>query len=125
MVYIDKFFRIRIDYEDLDLLPNFVRENNLDICCTGGIDRNRDGWFYIDAYGSDKETKTLSENFFKWKTDRLTIEQIDITEYLLDRQKEVGTGDRYKDKKELLRGYGTKVKKWWAILMSKKLNKHW
>lgn len=43
MVYIDKFFRIRIDYEDLDLLPNFVRENNLDICCTGGIDRNRDG----------------------------------------------------------------------------------
>jgi len=33
----DKFFRIRIDSDNIENLTNFIKENPLDIGCTGGI----------------------------------------------------------------------------------------
>jgi hypothetical protein len=106
----EKIFRIRIDSDDFDTLTNFLKENPLDLGCTGGITKNKDGLFSVEAYGSEKETVILRENIAKKKFDKIRTELEDITQYLSDRQKEVGSGDRYKDKKELLRGYGTKVK---------------
>lgn len=106
----DKFFRIRIDSDDFETLTNFLQENPLDIGCTGGITETKDGHFSIEAYGSENETKKLRESVLKKKSDKITIDLVDITQYLSDRQKEVGKGDRYKDNKELLRGHGTKVK---------------
>jgi len=105
----DKFFRIRIDSDNIENLTNFIKENPLDIGCTGGITEYKDGHFSIEAYGNENETKKLQEDALK-KSDKITIDLVDITQYLSDRQKEVGTGDRYKDKKESLQGYGTKVK---------------
>jgi len=105
----DKFFRIRIDSDNIENLTNFIKENPLDIGCTGGITEYKDGHFSIEAYGNENETKKLQEEALK-KSDKISIYLVDITQYLSDRQKEVGTGDRYKDKKESLQGYGTKVK---------------
>lgn len=106
----DKIFRIRIDSDDFEQLTNFLNENQLDIGCTGGI-RKIDGRFSVEAYGSEKETMTLRENVLrKMISDKISLDLIDITQYLSDRQKEVGKGDRYKDTKAILRGYGTKVK---------------
>jgi len=109
----EKVFKIKAHSDNLELLQNLVRELDLDIGCTGGITVEKER-FSVDIYASEKEATILEKKIVeKGLSKKIILDITDITDYLSDRLKEVGTGDRYKEDKEakvIPRGLGTKVK---------------
>jgi|GEM_PF-956212 len=108
----EKTFKVRAHSDNLELLQNFLREHKLDIGCTGGI-TVKEKRYSVDIYASEKEKNQLQKEILeKGLSKKIILEISDITDYLSDRLKEVGTGDRYKETKEgkvIPRGLGTKV----------------
>jgi hypothetical protein len=106
----DKVFKITASSDNADLLHNLIREQNLDIGCTGGI-TSKDNKFSIDIYASEKEVTKLQEKVLaEGLTKKISLETTDITDHLSDRLKEVGTGNKYEGAKEVPHGLGKKVK---------------
>ena len=106
----DKVFKITARSDNADLLHTLIREQDLDIGCTGGI-TSKDNKFSIDIYASEKEVTKLQEKVLaEGLTKKISLEITDITDFLSDRLKEVGKGDRYKEGKEVPHGLGKKVK---------------
>jgi len=106
----DKVFKITARSEDANLLHDLIREQNLDIGCTGGITM-KDKHFSIDVYASEEEVTKLKEKILaKELSQKISLEITDITNQLSDRLKEVGTGNRYESAKEVPHGLGKKVK---------------
>ena len=106
----DKVFKITARSEDANLLHNLIREQNLDIGCTGGITM-KDKHFSIEIYASEKDVVKLKEKILANElSERISLEITDITNELSDRLKEVGSGNRYEGGKEVPHGLGKKVK---------------
>ena len=106
----DKVFKITARSEDANLLHDLIREQNLDIGCTGGITM-KDKHFSIDVYASEEEITKLQEKVLaEGLTKKISLETTDITDQLSDRLKEVGTGNKYEVGKEVPHGLGKKVK---------------
>jgi hypothetical protein len=106
----DKVFKITARSDNADLLHKLIREQNLDIGCTGGI-TSKDDKFTVDIYGSEKEVAKLQDKVLaEGLTKRISLETTDITAQLSDRLKEVGTGNKYEGAKEVPHGLGKKVK---------------
>jgi hypothetical protein len=103
-------FKIRASFDSQKLLEDLLRKHKLDVGCTGGI-TVRNNRYSIDIYASKKEVNKLRKEIIdKGLSKRISLDLTDITDYLSDRLKEVGTGDRYKRAKGIPRGLGTKVK---------------
>lgn len=106
----DKVFKITARSDNADLLHNLIREQDLDIGCTGGI-TSKDNKFSIDIYASEEEVTKLQEKVLaEGLTKKISLETTDITDQLSDRLKEVGTGNKYEGAKEVPHGLGKKVK---------------
>ena len=106
----DKVFKITARSENVDLLHDLIREQNLDIGCTGGITFKDDN-FYIETYASEKEVTKLQEKVLaEGLTKKISLETTDITDHLSDRLKEVGKGNKYEGANQVPHGLGKKVK---------------
>ena len=106
----DKVFKITARSDSAESLHELIREQNLDIGCTGGI-TFKDNKYSVDIYASAQEVNKLQEKVLaKELTKKVSLETTDITEHLSDRLKEVGTGNKFGIGKEVPHGLGKKVK---------------
>jgi hypothetical protein len=63
---LEKVFKIRAHSDSLEFLQDIIREQKLDIGCTGGITfKNKD--FSVDIYASEKEVTKLQKKFLEKK----------------------------------------------------------
>jgi hypothetical protein len=107
---LDKVFKITARSDNADLLHKLIREQNLDIGCTGGI-TSKDNKLSIDINASENEVTKLQEKVLaEGLTKKISLEIKDITDQLSDSLKEVGTGNKYEGSKEVPHGLGKKVK---------------
>jgi hypothetical protein len=107
---LDKVFKIRAHSESLELLQDMIREQKLDIGCTGGF-KFKDNDFSVDIYASENEVTNLQKKILEKEiSKKMSLEITDITDHLSDRLKEVGKGDRYREGKITPHGLGKKVK---------------
>lgn len=105
-----KIFKIIVKSNNQQSLEDLIRQNRLDVGCTGGI-TIKEEHFSIEVYASEKEITQLKKDIReKGLSEIISLDITEITDYLSDRLREVGTGDRYKDAKAIPRGLGTKVK---------------
>lgn len=107
---LEKVFKIRAHSDSLELLQDMIRDEKLDIGCTGGISF-KDKDFSVDIYASEKEVTKLQKKILRKEiSKKMSLEITDITDHVSNRLKEVGKGDRYKEGKVVPHGLGKKVK---------------
>jgi hypothetical protein len=107
---LEKVFKIRVHSDSLELVKNTVRDENLDVGCTGGI-ISKDNEFSIDAYASEQKVSELRKKVFEKEiSTKISLDISDITEQVSDRLKEVGKGDRFEQSKAVPHGLGKMVK---------------
>lgn len=99
---VQKMLKVMIHVSDYGTLTNLLRQHPLDIGCTGGIRREDDGTFTVQAYLPAANLDGLP------KTGVEINVLGDAVSASRQRQKEVARGNRFANSREIPSGFGKK-----------------